>query len=89
MEMERRHWSIDFKDLASPAIIVLRDPNGKKGSEGGGFVFCPMYGKKMKAFTAGKGTSNSAIISKIVSWVFFCVFSLLFNIMGGGAMVFW
>lgn len=56
-------WSLDFRDMDSPAIVLLADPFGKKGD--GGFVLCPLYGRKSKAFQAGSGTSNAAIISNL------------------------
>ncbi|XP_022144872.1 dnaJ homolog subfamily C GRV2 [Momordica charantia] len=56
-------WCLDFRDMASPAIIILPDAYGKKSAEYGGFVLCPLYGRKSKAFQASSGTSNSAIIS--------------------------
>ncbi|BBM97673.1 DnaJ homolog subfamily C member 13 [Marchantia polymorpha subsp. ruderalis] len=59
------HWSLDFRDMDSPGIIMLRDVYGRKGVEGGGFVLCPLYGRKCKAFMAGTGASNSAILSKL------------------------
>ncbi|CAL5325272.1 unnamed protein product [Camellia sinensis] len=34
--------------------------------EHGGFVLCPLYGRKSKAFQAASGTSNTAIISNLV-----------------------
>lgn len=59
-------WCLDFRDMDSPGIIVLSDAYGKKGEEGGGFVICPMYGRKCKAFMAASGASNTAIISKLI-----------------------
>lgn len=61
-------WCLDFRDMGSPAIIILPDAYGKKSAEYGGFVLCPLYGRKSKAFQASSGTSNSAIISNLVSW---------------------
>lgn len=61
-------WCLDFRDMASPAIIILPDAYGKKSAEYGGFVLCPLYGRKSKAFQASSGTSNSAIISILVGW---------------------
>ncbi|KAL2651546.1 hypothetical protein R1flu_019674 [Riccia fluitans] len=59
------HWSLDFRDMDSPGIILLRDVYGRKGVEGGGFVLCPLYGRKCKAIIAGAGVSNSAILAKL------------------------
>ncbi|XP_038878826.1 dnaJ homolog subfamily C GRV2 isoform X1 [Benincasa hispida] len=58
-------WCLDFRDMGSPAIIILPDAYGKKSAEYGGFVLCPLYGRKSKAFQASSGTSNSAIISNL------------------------
>ncbi|KAK9903730.1 hypothetical protein M0R45_001010 [Rubus argutus] len=57
-------WCLDFRDFDSPAIISLSDAYGKKGIEGG-FVLCPLYGRKSKAFQAASGTTNSAIIANL------------------------
>lgn len=57
-------WCLDFRDMDSPAIVLLSDPYGRKGVDGG-FVLCPLYGRKSKAFQAGSGTSNAAIISNL------------------------
>uniref|UniRef100_A0A7N0V2R9 J domain-containing protein n=2 Tax=Kalanchoe fedtschenkoi TaxID=63787 RepID=A0A7N0V2R9_KALFE len=59
------HWCLDFRDMDSPAIILLSDSYGQKTTEPGGFVLCPLYGRKSKAFRAGAGTSNSAIMSNL------------------------
>ncbi|KAH9315592.1 hypothetical protein KI387_024219, partial [Taxus chinensis] len=59
------HWCLDFRDMDSPAVIVLFDAYGKKGVDGGGFVLCPMFGRKSKAFMASSGSSNTTIISKM------------------------
>ncbi|KAH7286770.1 hypothetical protein KP509_32G022100 [Ceratopteris richardii] len=61
-------WCLDFRDMDSPAIILLADPYGRKGVEGGGFVLCPLYGRKCKAFIAASGASNSAILSKLTNF---------------------
>ncbi|KAM6600803.1 hypothetical protein CsatA_020412 [Cannabis sativa] len=58
-------WCLDFRDMDSPAIIVLSDAYGNKNSEQGGFVLCPLYGRKSKAFKAASGTTNSAIIASL------------------------
>ncbi|KAJ8765401.1 hypothetical protein K2173_012098 [Erythroxylum novogranatense] len=59
-------WCLDFRDMSSPAIILLSDPFGKKSSsDHGGFVLCPLYGRKSKAFQAAAGTTNSAIVSNL------------------------
>ena len=60
-------WCLDFRDMDSPSIILLADAYGRKAVEGGGFVLCPLYGRKCKAFIAASGVSNSAILSKMVS----------------------
>ncbi|XP_024523013.1 dnaJ homolog subfamily C GRV2 isoform X1 [Selaginella moellendorffii] len=60
-------WCLDFRDMDSPGIILLCDAYGKKGAEGGGFVLCPLYGRKCKAFIADVGASNAAIISKLTN----------------------
>lgn len=52
--------------MDSPAIIFLSDAYGKKNIEHGGFVLCPLYGRKTKAFQAAAGTTNSAIIASLV-----------------------
>eukprot|EP01018_Ginkgo_biloba_P003241 Gb_33273 [translate_table: standard] len=59
------HWCLDFRDMDSPGIILLSDAYGRKGTEGGGFVLCPLFGRKCKAFVAAPGVSNTAIISKL------------------------
>ena len=59
-------WCLDFRDMNSPAIILLGDSYGRKTTEGGGFVLCPLYGTKSKAFMAASGTTNTAIISHLV-----------------------
>ncbi|CAH9071544.1 unnamed protein product [Cuscuta epithymum] len=59
-------WSLDFRDMDSPAIILLSDVYGKKNSEAGGFVLCPLYGRKSKAFQAASGTSNAAVTENII-----------------------
>ncbi|CAL9076451.1 unnamed protein product [Musa textilis] len=56
-------WCLDFRDMDSPAIILLADNYGNRSVDSGGFVLCPMYGRKSKAFTAATGASNSAIVS--------------------------
>ncbi|PIA65245.1 hypothetical protein AQUCO_00100612v1 [Aquilegia coerulea] len=58
-------WCLDFRDMNSPAIILLSDGYGKKGIEHGGFVLCPLYGRKSKAFQAASGTTNTAVISSL------------------------
>ncbi|GAB4853472.1 DnaJ sub C grv2 [Ancistrocladus abbreviatus] len=58
-------WCLDFRDMSSPAVILLADTYGRKNGEYGGFVLCPLYGRKSKAFQAASGTSNSAIISHL------------------------
>ena len=62
-------WCLDFRDMDSPAIILLSSPFGKKNiDQGSGFVLCPLYGRKSKAFQAASGCTTSAIISNLV-WV--------------------
>ncbi|KAK1282702.1 hypothetical protein QJS10_CPB22g00984 [Acorus calamus] len=56
-------WCLDFRDMDSPAVVLLSDVYGKKSTEYGGFVLCPSYGRKSKAFMAAQGTTNTAIIS--------------------------
>ncbi|KAL6642638.1 hypothetical protein ACP70R_020819 [Stipagrostis hirtigluma subsp. patula] len=58
-------WCLDFRDMNSPAIVLLGDSYGKRTTEGGGFVLCPLYGRKSKAFMAASGTTNTAIISHL------------------------
>lgn len=58
-------WCLDFRDMNSPAIVLLSDGYGKKGMDHGGFVLCPLYGRKSKAFQAASGTTNTAIISNL------------------------
>lgn len=58
-------WCLDFRDMDSPAIILLSDAYGKKSVEYGGFVLCPLYGRKSKAFQAASGTTTSSIISNL------------------------
>jgi DnaJ homolog subfamily C member 13 len=59
-------WCLDFRDMDSPAIIVLADSFGKRSQEGGGFLLCPLYGRKWKAFMAASGATNTGIISHLV-----------------------
>lgn len=59
-------WCLDFRDMNSPAVITLSDAYGKKASDYGGFVLCPLYGRKSKAFQAASDTTNSTIISNLV-----------------------
>ena len=59
-------WCLDFRDMSSPAIMLLADAYGNKGGDHGGFVLCPSYGRKSKAFQAASGTTNAAIISNLV-----------------------
>lgn len=59
-------WCLDFRDMSSPAIVLLTDAYGKKTVDHGGFVLCPLYGRKSKAFQAASGTTNSAIVSSLV-----------------------
>ncbi|CAH9079869.1 unnamed protein product [Cuscuta europaea] len=66
LEVGDLRWSLDFRDMDSPAIILLSDVYGKKNSEAGGFVLCPLYGRKSKAFQAASGTSNAAVTENII-----------------------
>ncbi|GJR92239.1 DnaJ homolog subfamily C GRV2 isoform X1 [Tanacetum coccineum] len=58
-------WCLDFRDMDSPAIILLSDAYGRKNAEPGGFVLCALYGRKSKAFQAASGTSNSTIVANL------------------------
>ncbi|KAG9152930.1 hypothetical protein Leryth_012550 [Lithospermum erythrorhizon] len=58
-------WCLDFRDMDSPGIILLSDSYGKKIVDHGGFVMCPLYGRKSKAFQAASGTSNAVVISNL------------------------
>ncbi|XP_065848842.1 dnaJ homolog subfamily C GRV2 isoform X1 [Euphorbia lathyris] len=58
-------WCLDFRDMNSPAVVLLSDAYGKKTSDYGGFVLCPLYGRKSKAFQAASGTTSAAIISNL------------------------
>lgn len=59
-------WCLDFRDMDSPAIVLLAEAYGRKNIDPGGFVLCSLYGRKSKAFQAASGTSNAAIISNLV-----------------------
>lgn len=59
-------WILDFRDMDSPAIILLSDAYRKKSTDSAGFVLCPMYGRKSKAFRAAPGTTNSSIVASLV-----------------------
>ncbi|XP_031487738.1 dnaJ homolog subfamily C GRV2 isoform X2 [Nymphaea colorata] len=59
------HWCLDFRDMDSPAVILLSDAYGKKSVEAAAFVLCPLYGRKWKAFTAVSSTTNTAIVSSL------------------------
>lgn len=56
-------WCLDFRDMDSPAIRVLVDKYGKRSTDHEGFLLCPLYGRKSKAFAAASGSTNSTIIS--------------------------
>ncbi|XP_023749692.1 dnaJ homolog subfamily C GRV2 [Lactuca sativa] len=58
-------WCLDFRDMDSPAILLLSDAYGRKNAEPGGFVLCALYGRKSKAFQAASGTSNSTIVANL------------------------
>lgn len=59
-------WCLDFRDMDTPAIILLAATFGTKNSDHAGFVLCPLYGRKSKAFMAASGSSDKAIISCLV-----------------------
>ncbi|KAG0472995.1 hypothetical protein HPP92_014852 [Vanilla planifolia] len=59
-------WCLDFRDMDSPAVILLADKYGKRSTDQEGFLLCPLYGRKIKAFTAGSGTTNSTIIAHLI-----------------------
>lgn len=69
-------WCLDFRDMGSPAVIFLSDAYGNRNTDSGGFILCPLYGRKTKAFRAASGTTNSTIIASLV-----CTISQLFNLM--------
>ncbi|CAL9234395.1 unnamed protein product [Arabidopsis halleri] len=58
-------WILDFRDMNSPAIILLSDAYRTKSTDSAGFVLCPMYGRKSKAFRAAPGTTNSSIVASL------------------------
>lgn len=58
-------WCLDFRDMDSPAIILMSDSYGKQSADPAGFVLCPLYGRKRKAFMAPSGSSNSTIINSM------------------------
>ncbi|XP_043725618.1 dnaJ homolog subfamily C GRV2-like [Telopea speciosissima] len=58
-------WCLDFRDMGSPAIILLSEGHGMRSVDHGGFVLCPLYNRKSKAFQAAPGTTNTAIISNL------------------------
>ncbi|KAH6778697.1 DNAJ heat shock N-terminal domain-containing protein [Perilla frutescens var. hirtella] len=58
-------WCLDFRDMDSPAILLLSEAYGRKNGDSGGFVLCSLYGRKSKAFQASSGTSNAAIVSNL------------------------
>ncbi|XP_030471373.2 dnaJ homolog subfamily C GRV2 isoform X1 [Syzygium oleosum] len=58
-------WCLDFRDMGSPAIILLSDVYGKRNGGHSGFILCPLYGRKSKAFQAASGTTDTAIISSL------------------------
>ncbi|XP_074576518.1 dnaJ homolog subfamily C GRV2-like [Curcuma longa] len=59
-------WCLDFRDMDSPPIILFTDNYGNNSADSGGFILCPLYGRKSKAFKAASGTSNSAIVSYLI-----------------------
>lgn len=72
-------WCLDFRDMDSPAILLLGDNYGRRSAEGGGFVLCPLYGRKSKAFMAASGSTNTVIISYLVHPFVLLQSSLLFH----------
>lgn len=84
-------WCLDFRDMDTPAIILLSQPYGTKNHEHGGFVLCPLYGRKSKAFQAASGTSNAAIISNLVwcSLIFVSSFCLIFSFSNYKGIIFY
>ncbi|KAK4479174.1 hypothetical protein RD792_014685 [Penstemon davidsonii] len=58
------NWCLDFRDMDSPAIVLLSESHGRKNDHVG-FVLCSLYGRKSKAFQAAPGASNAAIISNL------------------------
>ena len=66
-------WCLDFRDMSSPAIILLSDAYGKRNIDQGSFILCPLYGRKSKAFQAASGTSSAAIISIVVCRLLFSI----------------
>ncbi|KAL8189648.1 hypothetical protein R6Q57_029214 [Mikania cordata] len=58
-------WCLDFRDMNSPAIVLLSDTFGRKNAEPGGFVLCALYGRKSKAFQAASGASNFVIVANL------------------------
>ena len=73
-------WCLDFRDMSSPAIVLLADAYGKKNIDHGGFILCPLYGRKSKAFQAASGTTNSAIISSLVLIISLIYFHQFFHL---------
>ncbi|KFK32462.1 hypothetical protein AALP_AA6G244900 [Arabis alpina] len=58
-------WILDFRDMDSPAVVLLSDAYRSKSTDSAGFVLCPMYGRKSKAFRAAPGTTNSSIVATL------------------------
>ncbi|CAA0821067.1 DnaJ homolog subfamily C GRV2 [Striga hermonthica] len=58
-------WCLDFRDMDSPAIVLLAEAYGRKNVDHGGFVLCSLYGRKSKAFQAASGASNASIIENL------------------------
>ncbi|KAL6560880.1 DnaJ subfamily C grv2 [Orobanche hederae] len=58
-------WCLDFRDMDSPAILLLSEAYGMKNGDSGGFVLCSLYGQKSIAFQASSGTSNATIIASL------------------------
>lgn len=57
-------WCLDFRDMDCPATILLSDVYDNQN--GHGFILCPLYGRKSKAFRAASGATDAAIISTLV-----------------------
>ncbi|XP_073277817.1 dnaJ homolog subfamily C GRV2-like isoform X2 [Primulina huaijiensis] len=65
LESGELSWCLDFRDMNSPAIVLLSDGLGRKNVDHGGFVLCSLYGRKSKAFQAAPDTSNAVIVSNL------------------------
>ncbi|KAL0451858.1 UNVERIFIED_CONTAM: DnaJsubfamily C GRV2 [Sesamum latifolium] len=81
-------WCLDFRDMDSPAIVLLGEGYGRKSVDHGGFVLCSLYGRKSKAFQAASGTSNAAIISNLVRKTLASAMMLYLNMKKASFVVF-